>query len=210
MSLTAPPVAPPAAARERLVESIRARRRAPEEPAGEGASFWRWPNLAWAFALVVVLAGASLVALDNRRLERETAALSAKIEQQARALGKARAALDILRAPETQRVQLVSGAAKPVPEGRVFYHSRHGLLFFVSHLRPLEPGKTYELWLIPSEGKPVNCGTFQTDERWEGTVLLPPMPALPPNVAAKAFAVTIEPAGGVAAPTGPKVLVGGV
>jgi anti-sigma-K factor RskA len=207
VSLAAPAVAPPASARARLVQTIRARRSVPGEPAAEGASLWRWPNLAWAFALLVVLAGASLVALDNRRLEREVSALNARINEQSTALGHAQAALDILRAPETQRVQLVSGEAKPVPEGRVFYHSRHGLLFFVSHLRPLKPDQTYELWLITSEGKPMNCGTFQTDERWEGTLLLPPMP---PHVPAKAFAVTIEPAGGVSEPTGPKVLVGGI
>ena len=210
VSLAAPPLEPPAGARERLLESLRARRKPAQEPAAERPSFWRWPNLGWAFALTVVLVGASLVAIDNRRLSRDEAALRERLERQTMELDKTQAALNILRAPETQRVYLVSGEAKPVPEGRLFYHSRHGLLFFASHLRPLEPDKTYELWLIPTEGKPMNCGTFQTDERWEGSVLLPPMPPMPPRVAAKAFAVTVEPAGGMPWPTGPKVLVGGV
>jgi anti-sigma-K factor RskA len=208
-SLTAPPLEVPAGSRERLLESVRARRMPAQEPASERPSFWLWPNLGWAFALAVVLLGASLVAIDNRRLSREAAALRAKFVQQNMQLAKTQVALYILRAPETQRVHLVSGDAKPVSEGWAFYHS-HGLLFFASHLRPLEPDKTYELWLVPTEGKPMNCGTFQTDERWEGSVLLPPMPHMPPKVAAKAFAVTVEPAGGMPWPTGPQVLVGGL
>lgn len=210
ISVAAPPLEPPAGGRERLLERVRARRKLAQEPAAERPSFWRWPNLGWAFALAVVLAGAWLVAIDNRRLSREEAALRTALAQQMLKLDRAQAALDILRGPETQRIRLVSGETKPVPEGKVFYHSRHGLLFFASHLRPLKPDKTYQLWLIPTEGKPMTCGTFQTDERWEGSVLLPPMPPMPPRVAAKAFAVTVEPAGGMPWPTGPKVLVGGL
>ena len=207
VSLAAPPLEPAAVVRERLLESVRARRQVREEPAAERSSFWRWPNLGWAFAAVVLVAGASLVAVDNRRLSREEAALRTALEQQTAQLDMTQAALDILRAPETQRVRLVSGTARPVPEGKVFYHSHRGLLFFASNLPPLEKQKTYELWLIPTVGSPINAGTFEPDARGEGSVLLP---SLPPRVVAKAFAVTIEPAGGVSAPTGPKVLVGGV
>lgn len=210
VSLAAPAVETPAGARERLLSSVRARRRLREEPAAEGPSFWRWPNLAWAFVTLALLVGASLVAMDNRRLTRERDALRGKIEQQSMQLDKAQAAMDILSAPETQRVRLVSGAAKAVPEGKVFYHSKRGLLFFASNLAPLDKQKIYQLWLIPMEGKPMSCGTFQTDERWEGSVLLPPMPPMSPPVTAKAFAVTVEPAGGMPWPTGPKVLVGGL
>lgn len=212
-SLAAPLLEAPARSRERLLETVRARRRVREEPGIERAGFWRWPNLAWAFALAVALVGASLVAIDNKRMSREQAALRARLERQTTDLENAQAALNLLRMPETQRVHLVSGEAKPVPEGRVFYHSRHGLLFFASHLKPLEPDKTYELWLIPAEGKPMNCGTFQADERWEAMLLLPPIPPMAPMtkpVVVKAFAVTVEPAGGMPWPTGPKVLVGGL
>jgi anti-sigma-K factor RskA len=210
VSLAAPPLAPPAGARDRLLEAVRARSKFRDEPAAERPTFWRWPNLVWAFATLALLIGVTLTALDNRRLLKEAHALRERLDRQTTELGKAQAALQILRAPDTMRVHLVSGMPKPVPEGKVFYHSHHGLLFFASHLRPLERNKTYELWLIPSEGKPMNCGTFQTDERWEGSVLLPPMPAMPANVTPKAFAVTVEPAGGMPWPTGPQVLAGGL
>ena len=208
VSLAAPPLEPPVGARDRLLESLRARRQVREEPAAERPSFWRWPNLGWAFAVVVLVTGASLVALDNRRLERESVALSARIERQQMELAKAQVVLDILGAPETKRVRLVSSPSKPVPEGKVFYNARLGLLFFASNLPPLEDRKTYQLWLLVSvDVSPISAGVFQTDARGEGSVLLP---NLPPNVPAWAFAVTVEPAGGVSTPTGHKILVGGV
>ena len=215
VSGSAPALAPPARARQRILESVREPhsepRPVPRQEPGRSAvarpGFWTLPNLVWAFAVFAAVLGASLVSVENRRLAREQGTLRSALGEQAIQLDKAQAALDILRAPETQRVRLVSGTERPVPEGKVFYHAHRGLLFFASNLPPLEGKKAYELWLIPAEGKPINAGVFQTDSRGEGNVLLP---ALPPHTVAKAFAVTIEPAGGVDQPTGPKVLVGGV
>ena len=58
---------------------------------------------------------------------------------------------------------------------------------------------------MPVAGNPVSAGVFAIDASGNGAVLLPDLPA---GVAAKAFAVTEEPEGGVPQPTGPKVLVG--
>ena len=74
-----------------------------------------------------------------------------------------------------------------------------------ANLAALPAGKTYQLWLIPTEGKPISAGVFNPDAQGAGTILLPP---LPEGVVAKAFAVTVEPSGGVPQPTGPIVLVG--
>lgn len=211
VSGAAPALVPPAGARQRILESVREHRQTPRHEPDRSAvarpGFWTLPNLVWAFAVLAAVVVASLLTVENRRLAREQATLRAALSEQSIQLDKTQAALDILRAPETQRVHLVSGTERPIPEGRVFYHSHRGLLFFASNLPPLDGKKAYELWLIPAEGKPINAGVFQTDSRGEGNVLLP---ALPAHTVAKAFAVTIEPAGGVDQPTGPKVLVGGV
>jgi anti-sigma-K factor RskA len=92
-----------------------------------------------------------------------------------------------------------------VPHGKAFYNPAGGLLFYTTNLQPLPAGRTYELWLVPTEGSPVGAGLFNTDSRGNGQVILL---SLPQGLTAKAFAVTIEPAGGVPAPTGPKVLIG--
>ena len=53
---------------------------------------------------------------------------------------------------------------------------------------------------------PVPAGTFQPDQTGYASVVLP---TLPPGIAAKAFGVTIENAGGATSPTLPIILAGG-
>jgi hypothetical protein len=157
------------------------------------------------------VAGAWL-AIDNRKLSRRLAELELtheQLEASSRELkvasARAQAALNVLTAPETIQVDLSPAAARLVPHAKAFYNPAGGLLFYTTNLLPLPSGRAYELWLIPSEGSPVDAGVFNTDSQGNGQVILP---SLPQGLAAKAFAVTIEPAGGVPAPTGPKVLIG--
>jgi len=57
---------------------------------------------------------------------------------------------------------------------------------------------------VPVQGAPISAGIFTRAEA-EKKFYSAKVPAMSE---AKAFAVTIEPVGGVASPTGPKVLVG--
>jgi anti-sigma-K factor RskA len=85
--------------------------------------------------------------------------------------------------------------------------SKGTLIFLASNLQPLQPAKTYELWLIPAgEGQnAIPAGTFHPDARGNANVIMPP---LPKGVEAKAFGVTIEDEGGSATPTQPIILAG--
>jgi len=80
------------------------------------------------------------------------------------------------------------------------------MILLATNLKPLPQGKTYELWLIPADGKaPVPAGTFNPDAVGTATLVLPPLPS---GIAAKAFGVTVENAGGATSPTMPIVLSG--
>ncbi len=170
-------------------------------------SFGRW----WAAVLApvgVALAFATIFLWNqNERLDRELANLRQTVAQQQKNLDEARHAADMLAAHDTIVVPLT--AMPGMPKGsiaRVTYNQHMGMLMYDGNLGPAPTDKSYQLWLVPMQGDPINAGVFnpkpgQTDH-W--------MMHLPAGVTPKAFAITIEPAGGMPRPTGPRVLVGSV
>jgi hypothetical protein len=121
---------------------------------------------------------------------------------------RAQQLMQALTSPAAQQVTLTETKQPTQPVGHAAYLRQRGALVFVaSNLHPLAPGKTYELWLIPADGKaPIPAGLFRPDAAGAASVVLPP---LPEGVAAKAFGVTIENSGGASAPTMPIVMSGG-
>ncbi len=210
LSLSAPVEAPSPRVRQQLLNRIHAK---PVVAPVSGFRAWlRQASLTFAIAALVLFASTVWLGYVNRELFRlnddlrgRIAELHESAERQRQETARARAVMDVLSAPDAVRVTLVAAQARPLPQGRAFYHARKGLVFTASNLQPLPAGKTYQLWLIPTEGKPISAGVFDPDARGSGTILLPPLPA---GVAAKAFAVSVEPAGGVPQPTGPIVLIG--
>ena len=94
----------------------------------------------------------------------------------------------------------------PKAMGRVTYSKNMGMLMYDGTAEPAPAGKSYQLWVMPMQGDPINAGVFNPSSgeisHW--------MMKLPEGVTPKAFAVTLEPAGGMPHPTGPKVLAGAV
>lgn len=227
LALAAPPIAPSAVVKERLMRQVASERAgAAPSPSSSPASalsvgpvqkrprFWSWGVAALAAAAVVLAVITGVLASRNHQLNTRVQALETgqaqeivQEKRQAAKMARAEAVLDVLTSSGTLKVALVSAEAHPVPQGKAFYNPAKGLVFYAANLAQLPSSQTYQLWLVPTQGKPVSAGTFETDARGNGEILLPP---LPPGVAAKAFAVTIEPAGGEPQPTGKKVLIGTV
>jgi anti-sigma-K factor RskA len=97
--------------------------------------------------------------------------------------------------------------AAPKAHARVLFNrSSHEAVLIASGLDPAPAGKAYEVWVI-GKAAPVPAGLFQVDASGRAFLRLPPV-LEPAEV--KTFAVTLEPALGVPAPTGPMVLAGAV
>ena len=88
---------------------------------------------------------------------------------------------------------------------RIIYSARLKRARLLVQNLPAPPsGKTYEVWLLAG-GAPIPAGLFRPDSGGAARIDLPELADLGHAVA---FAVTVEPEGGVPAPTGAKVLVG--
>jgi anti-sigma-K factor RskA len=117
----------------------------------------------------------------------------------------AQTTLAILTAKDVARVDLAGQPAAPSAAARAFWSRSRGLVLMASNLPSLAPGRTYQLWVITKEPAPISAGVLAPDANGSVTVRFDTPPDIPAPVA---MAVTLEPAGGVRAPTGDKYLVG--
>jgi hypothetical protein len=148
---------------------------------------------------------------ERERLARDVAAAQSQNARLARDLQSAQAeserlatAMAIISAPGMRPIALAALKAPPGAQGYTFVDpAAKRAVFVAANLPQLAPDKTYELWFI-ADGKPVPAGTFGVDASGRsGTVTVS-------GVAdrVQAWAVTVEPQGGVPQPTGPMVLKG--
>ena len=168
------------------------------------------PWVGWAVAAGLAVAVGQMSHerdVERSMLRNDVASVNHQIAMLTEQTATARRLLETLNDPSAQRVILTLSKQRPVPQGKAIYDaSRSALVFLANDLEPLEPQKTYQLWIIPANGDaPVSAGIFHPDEHGNASVLLP---KLPTGVAAKAFGVTIENDGGSASPTMPIILAG--
>lgn len=189
--------------RIRLLEG--ARRDARPAPAPAPGGWWRMA----AAILLFIAGGAVLLAIRARDAARvELAAVRAGSEAEIAKLRDSIAAreevLAALTGPNVAVVELASQGARE-PNGRMFWDQRAGRWTFIAHDLPaLNPGRTYQLWVITTGGERVSAGTFQPVG---GRALVQATYALPEDQLG-AIAVTEEPEGGVPQPTGAIIIAG--
>jgi anti-sigma-K factor RskA len=212
LGLAAPAAAPAARVKEELLRRVRAER-VPEmgravrdaEPSRGFAFGWLTPAFGVATVVFAALAGMFWMR-DARDLHRIHALEGQLAEVQTRSQEIARASETtdkLLEMPGTKRVALMPMPGMGNGRGGVLYNAKMGMVACAGWLPAPPKGKSYQLWLVPMEGKPMPLHVFGNAEWTEPMAM-----HIAPGMEAKAFAVTEEPAGGMPWPTGPKVLVG--
>lgn len=192
---------PPAAAKAALMEPIEA---APPAPARPRARRAIWPVVlsgAMAAGLAAIVVGWSVLSTYETRLD----ALAHDAEQLKAELRSQQTVITILRDPATQMVALAGQAPAPTARARMMWHAKAGGVFVAAGLPEAPAGKAYQLWAIAGDKAPVSAGVFSVDASGTGSLTVRPLPGV---VAVNAFAVTLEPAGGLPAPSGEMYLLG--
>ena len=216
MAFAAEPIeAPPASVKAALMERIAASRAAPAvAPRREARPAPRraWWPIAWAAAMAAGIAaiavGLAVSATYQRRLEalgREVSALRQDLDRQRADLARERALVALVRDPATQIVPLAGLEPAPSATARMIWNAREGGLFVAAGLPSVPAGKTYQLWAIAGQNAPVSAGVFDVDARGTGSMAVAPLRGVDKVTV---FAVTLEPAGGLPAPSGKMFLAG--
>jgi anti-sigma-K factor RskA len=210
LAVEAAPVKPRPEVRERVLAAVR--EDAPRLRAAAPAPIRRRAPVApWLFA---VAAGILLVIFlwDDARLRRQredlrsqTADLFSRLSTAEKNLARRDLAARVLESEDVRVLSLGGKDPQPSARARVFWSDRakRGVIV-AGNLSPLPADRQYELWVF-SGGKPVAAGVFDADPSGRALFESSDLSAI---ASAENFAVTVEPRGGVAQPTGPIVLVG--
>jgi anti-sigma-K factor RskA len=211
LALAADPVEPSPGTKELLLRQLVAtsegreysrRLEKPRHSGFLGTNWWTavWAPAALALALVTIFFWVQVKKADEQ-IEANRSAL-AKLQAQ---VEDTQAYIDLFEAKDTVRVPLAPSREVRGTTASVLYNARLGKAFYSDTLStPPPPDKSYQLWLVPAEGNPISAGVL-TPVSGAGSRMFA---SVTPGTNAKAFAVTIEPAGGSPQPTGPKILVG--
>ena len=207
------PVAPSAGVKRLLMaraagEDAAGEPEAPARRAPSRARVWLGPALAAGLAAAVTWVAVA-VPMQRRqgRLEERIAVQADRIGRLETDLARSSEIVQVMRRPDTLVVSLGSDT-RPDAAGRVFWDRGAGVWHFsATGLEPLAPDRTYELWFINDAGEKIPAGVFDVDARGRGE-LRAEVPASAGNIVVAA--VTDEPAGGSAQPTGTIRLAGKV
>jgi anti-sigma-K factor RskA len=171
------------------------------QPAG-----FRW--LQWATAIIALTSVAVALTLmrTNSVLRRESDALKSRIARLEVQLAERQDTIATLTRAGVRVVDLAGQGTNTQASGRIFWdQSRKQWLFSVRNLPPAPADKTYQLWFVPKNAKPISAKVFNTEADGSITVEVP-VPDAATNL--NAAAVTTEPFGGQPQPTGPFALLG--
>jgi anti-sigma-K factor RskA len=214
LGLAAPAVAPPPSVKESLMRRARAERapeavRRQEAVRPERLRGFAWLTPAFGVATVFFATLAALIWMkdvrDNRRIDELQSQLALAQSRTVEIAKAAEETDELVGVPGTMQVALAQQLGSAAGRAGVLYNSRMGMVMYAGQMAPAPEGKSYQLWVVPSTGAPISLGVFSaTDSNVAMSA------HVPQGTVAKAFAVTVEPRGGMPQPTGPKVLVGAV
>jgi anti-sigma-K factor RskA len=220
LALDAAPMAPPPGVRDRILEAVRAdtvkpgtaarvssARTSPRETSRVvslptqrkiSAGVPAWFAIAAGLVFVVLLGSLFVLWRQNKAARQELAQLTEQVNQAKQMRAQQREAMEIVTAPGARMAELAGTKEMPGAHGMVAFDKNGRAILMAKGLPRPPAGKAYQLWFIAG-GKPMPGKVFMTDESGMGS-LTDHMPKEAMDSAV--FAITLEPSGGVPAPTG--------
>jgi anti-sigma-K factor RskA len=177
-----------------------------------------WWSVSWLAAAASVLLAVALGAYSAqlrarvsglesqlREATRRAEASEGQVAEARRVAFDAQSQVAVLAAPDLARIDLAGQPVAPAAAARAFWSRTRGLVLTASNLPAPPPGRAYQLWVLTAQPAPISAGMLVVDASGRVTAKFDTPLDLPRPVA---MAVTLEPEGGVPAPTGEKYLVG--
>ncbi len=186
-----------------------------ELKSGPTSNVVRMPERSWSsqkflaiaasLAFVALLASLFVVWSRNQALQAEVARLAGGLNEAQEKLARLEQDSELLNAPTLAVAKLKGTPMAEKAQGKLMYDQKTGrAIFTATNMPPAPKGMAYQLWYIAGT-KAMPGAVFTIDASGRGMM----RDQLPPEARnASLFAVTLEPANGVPAPTGEKYLLG--
>jgi len=207
LPLTAEMIEPPESVKRKILISI-GNKSGSKNFFEKAAGFFWLDKPRFALAVTVLLFAALILLLNNIVSQNVTISSQQKriavLENEAE---KNKELLNILASREIQ-VAIMNGLdVNPAGYGKIIWDpARRSAILQISNLPPAAKDKDYQLWVI-KENKPVSAGVFDVEAEPNNFYKIENLAEVR-SKSINAFAVTLEPKGGVIQPTGKMYLIG--
>ncbi|PEN08884.1 hypothetical protein CRI93_03820 [Longimonas halophila] len=213
LALATTPESPPPEVEARLMASIQedtssasTALRTDRAAVQRGAGIPAWVYQGVAAVLTIAIVGLGIWATQLRSTVQQQQATITQLEDE---VAQQDELLAVLAAREARLVSM--GGLDPSPEGYgkiIWAPEQRRAIFQMANVPPPPEDKDYQLWLIKDEQSPISAGVFHFNESSEELFFVVDKLAAAPSPQSNAFAVTLEPKGGMPQPTGDMFLLG--
>jgi anti-sigma factor RsiW len=206
LAFAAPQVEPPASLKQRVLKATGTKPQAVRESPSFAAGLSTWlVNLfrAPAFSAMTLVLVVGL-AIWNLSLQNQIAQQATVNQQMQSDVTRTRAIVSMVAYSENQPRVMQASDVAPKAVGRlVAAPELNSLALIVYDMPKLEASRVYQVWLIDPAGDRTSGGTFTVDANGRAWVLIR---APKPLSGYQGIGITIEPEGGSAKPTTPRVM----
>ena len=164
-------------------------------------------NIFQVFSLGVALAAivwAVVLNIQLSQLRNEVSQLGDALVAQSNSLEEIKAKLPQTPVSEAVTISLKGTNVRPQAQGQLIADpNSDSAVLVISGLAELEPGRTYQVWLIDSGG-PKSAGLLSVDSRGQAVLIVTSESAIG---SFQSLGISVEPAGGSPQPTGDIVVL---
>ena len=205
------PVEPPRRVKDallaRVAADVQARQRptarVEPQPARRGFGLENLFRVLSLGAATVAVIWAFFLNAQVARLENQLSTLNAQVAAQSQSIDQLIANLPPSNQSDVITVALKGTEAQPRAQGQLIANPNdQSAVLVISGLPPLEPGRTYQVWLIGEA--PVSAGLLTVDENGQSVLIVTSEAAIG---SFNSLGISIEPEGGSTAPTGEIVVL---
>jgi anti-sigma-K factor RskA len=155
-------------------------------------------------AAVVAILWAVILNIQLSQLRHEVSMLSEALVAQSNSLEQINQKLSQTPVAETVTISLKGTDVRPQAQGQLIADpNSQSAVLVITGLGPLEPGKTYQVWLIDSSG-PKSAGLLSVDSKGQAVLIVTSDETIS---SFQSLGISVEPEGGSQQPTGDIVVL---